>query len=857
MNLNELSDAQLLGQLGVSTSTPEQFAQVYGPAAERAGKAIGVNPAALISQWGLETGWGKSVIPGTNNLGNIKDFTGTGVAATDNMTGSNDKYRAFESPEDFADHYAGLIQRKYKGAVGAGDDINKFTSALVSGGYAEDPAYAGKIQAIYAKQTQNPLMAMAGKIADAVIPAAHAEGVPQSDMSSMSDAQLMQALGMGAPKSNLPAGFMPLNQKNVHQPTDAELMAQIDQSKEDQFNKFLQSQFDPSGIHGVLAGEASGLAKVGLGAIHYAGKGLGLLGADNAGQSLVDTAASGRKYVEGLVKPYRDAAPFSTGAGELGSEIVATLPVGGVISKAVGVAAPLLGKAAPYAQKLAQAIKTGGGSTGSVPSGFWNTLGDVAVRSAGGAVTGGATAGLIDPESAGTGALIGGALPPVFKGAELAGKTVGAMVRPFYQGGQNNIVADTLRQFSANPQNARSQLQQAGEVIPGSMPTTAMAAGDDGLAALSRAMQNADPRFASELAARQTAQNQARTAAMEDIAGNTGKIDLAKQLRNDVTGPMREAVLSSAGKVPADNILSSIDRLISKPDNAGKLAQQGLNEFRGRIAQFSQDGAIDARSLYAIRRDINDVLGGKLQGEAGNLRHASGQLIGVKSIIDEAIDLASRRVPTPGTSVMNHGGNISRNAFPSPASSGPQPSWSEYLKTYTEKSIPINQMEKLDEVLKRAQTGSVDSQGAAILSAAKLNNLLKNDGIDLAKMLAPEQMDILRRLSADLNASQLASNSGRAVGSNTLQNIAQNNLLAQALGKTMGGSSVAQTTLGRLLQLPYGIANKQIQERLGNALLNPQEAARLLVDPKASALAKGLRGGEFIGYRVAPALSAR
>ena len=50
-----------------------KFIEQYMPAAIAAGNKIGVSPHVLLGQWGLETGWGKSVIPGTNNLGNIKD----------------------------------------------------------------------------------------------------------------------------------------------------------------------------------------------------------------------------------------------------------------------------------------------------------------------------------------------------------------------------------------------------------------------------------------------------------------------------------------------------------------------------------------------------------------------------------------------------------------------------------------------------------------------------------------------------------------------------------------------------------------------------------------------------------------
>lgn len=132
---------------GADTGKVADFTATYGAAAARAGKALGVDPLVLLGQWGMETGWGKSVVPGTNNLGNIKDFSGGGVAATDNANGSNDKYRAFATADDFADHYVGLVGRKYQGAIGAGSDALKFGNALAAGGYAEDPKYADKVRA--------------------------------------------------------------------------------------------------------------------------------------------------------------------------------------------------------------------------------------------------------------------------------------------------------------------------------------------------------------------------------------------------------------------------------------------------------------------------------------------------------------------------------------------------------------------------------------------------------------------------------------------------------------------------------------------------------------------------------------
>lgn len=125
------------------------FAAQYGPAVSLAAQRIGVDPNLLLAQFGHETGWGQSIVPGTNNLGNIKDLSGKGVGATDNMTGSKDKYMQFATPEAFADHYADLITRKYPGAVGAGSDMQQFAAALKQGGYAQDPNYVNGLMGAY------------------------------------------------------------------------------------------------------------------------------------------------------------------------------------------------------------------------------------------------------------------------------------------------------------------------------------------------------------------------------------------------------------------------------------------------------------------------------------------------------------------------------------------------------------------------------------------------------------------------------------------------------------------------------------------------------------------------------------
>lgn len=233
-DIGALSDEQLLSSLGPAPSaaparapqaqaqafTPATFAKQYGGAAQIAADKLGVDPSILLGQWGLETGWGKSVIPGTNNLGNIKDFSGSGVAATDNANGSRDKYRAYASPEAFANDYADLISRRYPGAVGAGADVAKYATALKAGGYAEDPNYVGKLlQVASSAKRANPsepgLLARVGNAAASAISGTANAATPQ-ELSGISDADLLAALGSRGvqapqpqkPGMTVPGGFL-------------------------------------------------------------------------------------------------------------------------------------------------------------------------------------------------------------------------------------------------------------------------------------------------------------------------------------------------------------------------------------------------------------------------------------------------------------------------------------------------------------------------------------------------------------------------------------------------------------------------------------------------------------------------
>ena len=119
-----------------------------------------------------------------------------------------------------------------------------------------------------------------------------------------------------------------------------------------------------------------------------------------------------------------ESGAFKT--GEIGTQIAGTAGVGGL---AANVLRPFMGSAA-MAPKVLAAIESGGFRLGTpAATSFLGKAGDLALRTAGGATVGGAAAGLINPESADTGAMIGGAIPGGVKVAGGVGKLLGAGTR--------------------------------------------------------------------------------------------------------------------------------------------------------------------------------------------------------------------------------------------------------------------------------------------------------------------------------------------------------------------------------------------------------------------------------------------
>lgn len=800
--------------VGGKTSTPEEFAQVYGPAAERASKVLGVDSKTILGQWGLETGWGKSIVPGTNNLGNIKDFSGSGVGATDNMTGSKDKYRAYASPDAFADDYASLIQRKYPNAVGAKDPL-AFATALKSGGYAEDPNYVNKVvQTSRMAGGTNPVVAAVGKAVNAVIPSAQAaQGNPWDN-----DPVVEPSAATAQPDQGAAFGVYPNARRqaknNTPNASDAIVMGALRGGKD------------------VLDTGAEIVSRLG--------------GADEAARIKAQNDAGKAQFQQ----EYGNSG--LAGAARTGGNIIATLPVGGALAAPVRAVAPFVGGAAPVVNRLANALSSSGMSVGEGGGAAGNML----LRMAGGGATGGASAGLVNPDSASTGMVLGAALPPVVRVVGGAGGAVGGAARGVRDmattAGQQRIAENILRSSATNPESAAAFLARARTEVPGSVPTMGQVANDPGLAQLERTMLN-NPEIAPGLQQRFAEQRAARASAIDDIAGRGTYYDDIK-----------------AGR--AQFAKEDYDRALNTP-----IDPQVAEEMAPQIADLVQRPSIKSAIVDAKRLAAET---GENIGDMGSVRG----LDWVKKALDNKISMAG----SPGSGIGKADLKALNQTKQDLMATIEQlsPGYKEANDNFAAMSRQINSMDVARNLDKSytpvaANFGaSAKEQGNQYMKALTQaqESVKKSTGMDrpLSQVMNTSDISALEGVGRDLARKQYAESAGMATGSPTAQNIMSQQLISRIMEgagvspsftAAAANNTVLNTAL-RPIEFAGKLAAPKVYNRLAELALDPQKAAialRSMGPEEAQAalsqlppnrllmLAGALRQG---AYRAAPVLAA-
>ena len=425
---------------------------------------------------------------------------------------------------------------------------------------------------------------------------------------------------------------------------------------------------------------------------------------------------------------------------------------------------------------------------------------------------------------------LGGALGGGIASVPVLTQGLRDVARSFTKSGAERKAGTVLRDAAFNADDAAANLQLTQPVVPGSAPTTGMASGDEGLAALLNVVEDRIPTVKAAASRASTARESARTSFASKVGGTADDVASMRDVRDEITKPMREAVLSRVRPIPATNLTEPITKLKNTPDMAGKVNQQALADVLDDLQRNTQpDGSIDPRALYAIRKDVGDAMSGKLSGESGNKRFARKALKAVQNAFDDQIDAAADQKGV----------------------------WKAYLSEFAGRSKAIDQFETFQDVIRRSGAGTINpTTGEPILYASKLNNILRREGSELAKLLTNDQMDALRRIASDLSAEQAASraSSSAARNSTTFGMLSGNSMLDEAIGRVPGVG-----LLSRAAQWAKQGQQDKVLGLLGDAALDPTTAARLMqagIPPAVRPTQGLLTGGAAaaIGATVPPLL---
>lgn len=394
--------------------------------------------------------------------------------------------------------------------------------------------------------------------------------------------------------------------------------------------------------------------------------------------------------------------------------------------------------------------------------------------------------------------LAGGVAAPVAASAVTAGvgvlgRGVKAAVEPFTKAGRERVVGGTLKRLATDAGAASERMGRASELVSGSRPTTAQAARDEGLLIAERGLASSSQRAGSQFARRSAEQNQARNALLNELAKDDTALKAAKGVRAGEASGLYSKSFSEAVKPPEELVSLSKRPAFTE---AVKRAQAIAAEEGTDLG----DPMNTMKGLHYVKLGLDDIISGARDSSIGKTQQ--------RAIIETQKKLLS---------IMD---DLS-------------PTYKQARSSFKELSAPVNQLESLQGVREKVlNTGTDALTGERIMSAAKFSNVLNKAESrgELQKVLTKEQFKALESIAADLERGALSATSGKAAGSNTMQNLS----VAHVLGAAMGGKAAATNPVLRTLTAPFkwvgDLSGNEaaVQDLLADAMLDPAMARNLM-----------------------------
>jgi hypothetical protein len=396
------------------------------------------------------------------------------------------------------------------------------------------------------------------------------------------------------------------------------------------------------------------------------------------------------------------------------------------------------------------------------------------------------------------------------RGLAASAKGLQGLLQPLTSKGQERVAASTLQSFAKDPKAAALALKNAKELVPGSSPTLAQASGDPGLAQLERTLVN-NPETGPILASRFADQRAARLGAIQNVAGTDDYYNAIKSGRQIFAQEdYSKAIAEGIDPEMAKALKPQIDSLMSRP-SIQQAKAEAIRLAKESDQTISNFGSIEG--LDWLKKGLDNII---------SKASAPGSSIGdakLRAVVQTKQDLMSViEQVAPAYKVAND--------------------------NFAKMSRQVNSMDVARDVLKRyepalsrygAGTRELGSAYASALEGAK-ESVKKQTGLNLpmSKVMDTQDISALENVARDLARKAASEDMGRAVGSNTAQNLSAQNLLRRALGPAGLPQSWSESTALQTLLAPVtatyrvGGAEKRIMDRLSQAALDPKDAAALL-----------------------------
>lgn len=436
--------------------------------------------------------------------------------------------------------------------------------------------------------------------------------------------------------------------------------------------------------------------------------------------------------------------------------------------------------------------------------------------------------------------LVGGGIPIVGAAARGLYNVAKPLINP------NGVVADALKNWIPGGPSA---VVNADELVPGSLPTTAQAAPSPQIVAVEKTLSE-NPAYKGLFAERSNANNAARIAAIQDVAGTPEQMAAALDKRATDAAPMLSQMAGSGTPVWRQNIGNAVDTLQSTIDASPRMSGADFDALQQAAtwARSAQRGNIDSQTLYNNLAGLNVTSKAAQQAivGAGNSLKNMGNLVDAAPVLSQLSDLQGSSLGTDpvvkkgvtdliagikdGIANTQEGGTLVRPdlldgyrqnvrnilkqyatngavgsrqeaAFEPVRSAivdaidGANPGYRDYLANYAKNSAPINSMEAAGSILDNVAGGgrSANSSGTEQITLPGYRAALAKALNDSPYGLDPAAQAKLEAVQADLQRASI-SNSVKSPGSDTSYNLQAPGWLAKQLygGNFQGPGSLVK-----------------------------------------------------------------